>query len=122
MPYNKNLQRIEKILKWIFKIQDVLSEFSVQNLSDFEDNETCQLAISQLITNIHELVKKVDDDFYTCVPKFIKLRRRIKLSRNIASHDYESLDIDIIYKLLQSLTHIEIIEELEAIKNDIGSD
>jgi len=114
MPYNKNIQCIGRILKWINKMRNLLNEFSILDFDDFENNETCQLAISQLITNVYELVRKIDENFYIHIPKFIKLRNRIKLSRNIASHEYEFLDLDIVYRLVLNLTDEKIINELEA--------
>jgi len=118
MHYNKNLQCIEKILKWIKTMRRLFSEFSIETVEDYENCETCQLAISQLVTNVYELVKKIDENFYEYIPKLMNLKRRIKLSRNIASHDYENLDLDIVYKLVLSITRTEITEELEAIIND----
>ena len=122
MNLNKNQQCVEKILKWTNAMKDIFAELKINSLEDFENNLTCQLAISQLITNVHELLKKIEDDFHKEIPLFMQLRRRIKLSRDIASHDYESLDLDIVYKLLQSLMSDEIIKELEAALNDIGKD
>ena len=39
----------------------------IEKLEDFETNFTCQLAITQLITNIQELTKKIDADIYVTV-------------------------------------------------------
>jgi len=99
-------------------MQDAFEKFAVKNSEDFEREELCQLSIGMLVINVYELTKKIDEDFYVTIPRFISLRRRLKLSRNIASHDYESLDLDIIYKLIVSLTNSEILEELESVLNE----
>ena len=121
MNHSKDLHLLERILKWINKMKDVFAEFNIENFDDFESNETCQLAINQLVTNIYELMKKIDVNFYNKIPLLIKLRRRLKLSRNIASHDYEQLDLDIVYKLIISLASQEIISELEAVLHEYGN-
>jgi len=43
---------------------------------------------------------------------------RLKTARNIASHDYDSLDFDIIYRITLQLISKEVSKELEAVAND----
>ena len=120
MVYNKNLQCIEKILRWTNKMKAVFTEFNINSLEDFENSETCQLAVTQLITNIHELYKKIDEETLEKLPLLSELRRRIKTARNIASHEYEELDLDTIYRTVRRLIKTTLIEELEGAINDFG--
>ena len=113
MQYNKNLQCIEKILKWTMKISEVLDRFDIQKYEDFEQNEICQLAITQLITNIYELTKKVEKDVLDAMPILTKSRSGLKSARNISSHDYESIDFRIMYRLVCDLTSDNFQNELE---------
>jgi len=122
MEYNKDLHCIELCVKHIKKMRAVFDEFGIKTLEDFEGSETCQLAITQLVTNIHEPSKKIGDDLTAQMPLFSKQRKRIKVSRNISSHDYESVDWEIVYKLVCDLTKDEIIAELEGVANELRND
>jgi len=44
---------------------------------------------------------------------------RLKAARNIASHDYDSLDFDIIYRRTMQLISKEVSDELEAVIGDL---
>ncbi|MCL1788004.1 MAG: hypothetical protein FWG38_08455 [Defluviitaleaceae bacterium] len=121
MTHHTNLQYTEKILKWTGKMQGVFHEFNIKSLQDFEQNETCQLAINQLVTNVHELTKKIDAELYDHIPHLVMLKRKLKYTRNIADHDYESLGLDIVYKLVTSLTHADVYNELHSAAQDLRS-
>jgi len=119
MAYNKDLHCIELCLRYIKKMKDVFGEFHIKSLEDFENSETCQLAMTQLITNVHEPSKKINTDVIDKMPLFSKLRMRIKVSRNIASHDYESVDLEIVYRLVTNLIRHEVMTELENAANGL---
>lgn len=51
----------------------------------------------------------------------IRLKLGLKAARNIASHDYDSLDFGIIYRIVEQLTSQDIVNELEAVKNDTST-
>ena len=69
-----------------------------------------------MITNIYEIKKKIRLETLAKAPSFDRIL--LKVARNIASHDYESLDFEIVYKRTMQLIKEEVSEELEAIKND----
>lgn len=119
MTHGTNLQYTEKILKWTGKMQGVFHEFNIKSLHDFQQNETCQLAINQLVTNVHELTKKIDEELYDHIPHLVMLKRKLKYTRNIADHDYESLGLDMVYKLVTSLTHADVFDELHRAAEDL---
>lgn len=100
-------------------MQGVFHEFDINSLHDFQQNETCQLAISQLVTNVHELTKKIDIELYDHIPHLVMLKRKLKYSRNIADHDYESLGLDMVYKLVKTLTHADVFDELHQAAEDL---
>ena len=122
MQYNKNQQCIEKILKWTKKIQDVLDKFDINDYESFEQDEICQLAINQLITNIHELTKKVDNETLNKMPILAKSKLGLKNARNISSHDYDSLDFRIVYRLVMDLLSSNFKIELEGILDGLKKD
>ena len=108
---------ISKILKYIRTINDSYTMFNIRNANDLDGNDICQLAITQAITNIYQLRQKIREESLTQMPLFNKIG--LKAARNIASHDYDSLDFNIIYKRTLQLLRQEISDELEAVKNGI---
>ena len=113
---------ITKILKHIQTISDAQSMFNIAHTDDLESNHICQLAITQAITNIYELRQRIQAETIAKMPLFTQLKLGLKAARNIASHDYDSLDFGIIYKIINRLTSQQVIIELEAVKNGIPTD
>jgi uncharacterized protein with HEPN domain len=111
---------IEKVLRYIALINETYSKFSVRSLENLEDDAICQLAIAQLMTNIHEVQKKIRTETMDKLPLFSALRSRLKAARNIASHDYESVSFEIVYSTTKRLTDVHTIKELEAVKSALG--
>ena len=109
---------IKKILKYIALIDKTYSQLKVNSLQDLESNEICQLAIAQAVTNIYEVKKQIQEHTLCKAPEFNKIL--LKAARNIASHDYDSLDFKIIYRRTLQLLKHEITVELEAIINDFN--
>ena len=110
---------IGRILKYIQTIKDAYTTLCIRNANDLAVNDICQLAVTQAITNIYELREKIQDETLTQMPLFAQFRLGLKAARNIASHDYESLDFGVIYKITNRLFDQRIINELKAVKGDI---
>jgi len=115
--YNLDFECINKILKYIKAIGDAYDVFKIKKATDLSNNYVCQLAVTQAITNIFEVKKRMSKDVLAQAPSFNKIG--LKAARNIASHDYESLDFDIIFRRTQQLLKFEVIAELEEVKNGI---
>jgi len=113
---------LEKILKHIQTISDAYATFKINNATDLADNHICQLAITQAITNVYELRKRIQDSTLVNVPKFSRLKLGLKVARNIASHDYDSLDFGIVFKITNRLIDSQLVIELEAAKNGVKCD
>jgi len=92
--------------------------FGVNSADDLKASHICQLAITQLITNIYELRKRLRDETVEKMPLLRDIS--IKGVRNIASHDYYSLDFDIIYSRTLQLMGVELNDELEAMLHDLS--
>ncbi len=108
---------IGKVLKYIKNIEKAYATFSIVNADDLAENELCHLAITQIITNIYEAKQKMQNTTLEKVPLFNKIG--LKAARNIASHDYDSLDFDVVYKRTCQLLKPEVQNELEAAIDDI---
>jgi uncharacterized protein with HEPN domain len=112
---------VEKILKHIQTINDAYVLFNITNANDLAENHLCQLAVTQAITNIHELRQRIQESTINKMLMFASLRLGLKAARNIASHDYDSLDFGIIFKMVNKLTDTQVIRELEAVIHAIQS-
>ncbi|MCL2851559.1 MAG: hypothetical protein FWE20_00790 [Defluviitaleaceae bacterium] len=111
---------IERILRYIKNIHDAYMTFKITSADELASNDLAHLAITQIITNIYELRQKISADTLAKVPLFDKIG--LKAARNIASHDYDSLDFDIIYRRTQQLIKPEIYAELERVRDVIKRD
>lgn len=115
--YNLDLECITKILKYTKAISDAYTMFEITNVEGLKRNHVCQLAVTQAITNIHEIKKRMSQDVLVQMPLFGKIG--LKAVRNIASHDYDSLDFGIIFRRTRQLLASEVNKELEEAKNGI---
>jgi len=108
---------LNKILRYIALINKTYNKFEIKSINDLESDEVCQLAIAQAVTNIYEAKKIIRPITLLKAPAFDKIL--LKAARNIASHDYDSLDFEIIYKRTMQLLKSEVLKELEAIIHDL---
>ena len=76
-----------------------------------------QAACTQFITNIQEAKKKLQDETYN---KLVELNKvKLANARNIASHDYDSVDFGIIYDICNRLTKSIILSEVYAVLAEV---
>jgi len=108
---------INKVLRYIKLIDGTYTMCGIRNKEDLLGNGVCQLAIAQAITNIYEIKKKISPDTLTKTPAFNGIL--LKAARNIASHDYDSLDFKVVYARTMQLLKREVSDELEAVKNEL---
>ena len=101
MKKNSNTDKIciEKILRYVGDIRECFEHYDIKSYRDLESKRLAQYAITQIITNIHELKKKMTDEVLSKLPEFDKIR--LANARNIASHDYDSLDFEIVYRMCE---------------------
>ncbi|MCL1994680.1 MAG: hypothetical protein FWG63_00570 [Defluviitaleaceae bacterium] len=102
---------IEKILAYIGYVEECFRQYEIKSPEDLEDQKLAQFAITQIITNIYELKKKLTNEILLKLPEFDKIR--LANARNIASHDYDSLDFETIYRLCK----LRILNE--SVKNEL---
>lgn len=107
---------VKRVLKYIQNIRDAYRTYKIGHSRELAGNELCHLAITQIIINLYETKTKMTQETLARIPRFDRIR--LKTARNIASHDYDSLDFDIVYRITMQLVSKEVIEELEAVLND----
>lgn len=108
---------IEKIMNYIGDIKDCFTHFDINSYSDIESERIAQLAITQCITNIYETKKNVQQTTLDNIPEFDQIK--LSTARNIASHDYDSLNFEVIYRISTKLMSDKIYEVLENEYNNI---
>ena len=115
-----DIECLERIMKHIGSIKKAYTAFGIETLNDFLGSDVCQLAVSQALTNVYELRKKLREETLAKMPNFQQIR--LHAARNIASHDYDSLDFEIIYRRVNQLLREEIHTEMEDALNELAND
>jgi len=115
-----DIQCLDRIIKHITSIHEAFTTLNVSSLDDYLQNNICQLATAQVITNIHELKNKLRDETLAKLTQFSSIRTQA--ARNIASHDYDRLDFRIIYDRAKQLQNSNIADELERVRHDLLND
>ena len=115
--YKTDKACIEKILKYINDIKTCFSHFSINSFEDLRNTRLAQLAITQSITNIHETKRLISQDVLDRISDFANIK--IAAARNIASHDYESVNFKIIYDVCNKLMASNVMGVLENEYNNL---
>ena len=113
------MQCLERIMKHIGSVEKAYEVFGVETLEDFLGSDVCQLAVAQAISNIHELRKKLREDTLNKLALFSRMGGVLKTARNIASHDYERLDLGIIYDAANRLQREQLLGEMGALLDEL---
>lgn len=108
---------IDKVLRYIKLIGETYTMCGVVKKEDLLDNGVCQLAIAQALTNVYEVKKRISPTVLSKAPSFDKIL--LKAARNIASHDYDSLDFRVVFDRTMQLLNKEVSNELEAVINEL---
>jgi uncharacterized protein with HEPN domain len=102
--------RIAKILKYTEDIKECFKHFNITSYNDLKAVRLSQFAVTQIITNIYELKKKLTLEALLDMPNFDNVK--MAGARNIASHDYEQINFRMIYDICAMLTSETVISEL----------
>jgi len=111
-----------KILKYIANIRNCLDHEKVISYESLEDSISTRFAVTQLITNIYELTKHMQIETLDSLTDFNKIR--LRTTRQIASHDYGSIDFKLVFAICTRLTSEAVKEELSDFvkEDDDGND
>ena len=114
-------QCVGKIIRYIQNIEQVLAQEDVKSFEALEDSVAAKFAVTQLITNIYELTKHMQTSTLDSFKEFGKIR--LRTTRQIASHDYASIDFKLVYTICSRLIAKSVHEELSRfIKEDGDGD
>ena len=112
-------QCVTKILSYIKNIKQVLEMENVKSSESLEDSIAAKYAVTQLVTNIYELSKNIQASTLSTLQDFSKIR--LRTTRQIASHDYASIDFKLVYAICVRLMAQPVYNELSKfIKEDVN--
>ena len=117
-----DVQCLERIINHIGSIKKAFEFFKIRALTDFVNSDVCQLAVTQAITNISELRRKLSTDTLDKLILFSKMGIVLKTARNIAGHDYEMLDFGIIFDTANKLQRKQLLDEMEVMIDELADD
>ena len=115
--YEQDIQKLNSIVKSITNIKVAFEKFSINDVSNFQNNELVQLCCTQILTNIYQDKKALDENIYNKLTELNKIE--LGKPRNIASHDYNSLDFSIIYGICKRLVKSIVLSEIYAVLAEI---
>jgi len=110
--YSRDKACIEKIIKYIYDLENCFTHFNIKSYEDLQKNRLAQLATTQLITNLSETKKLMQQTTLGNIQPFASIK--VTTTRHIASHDYDSVNFKIIYDICQKLLMIEVMEVLKS--------
>jgi len=113
----RDIITVNKILRYISELNRIIEKFDVKSYNDLENEYIALSSITQTITNINELKKLINVEILNKMLIFNKIKTNA--TRNIASHDYDSISPYAVYNVMTKLISDDNINEMEAILNDI---
>jgi len=105
-------QCLKRILRYIGDIQQIFEDADIKEFQDLKKSLMAKYATTQVLTNIYELSRKLQDTTLGGLTKFNS--PILRTARQIASHNYEAIDFKSIYSLCMTLTGDTVRNELEA--------
>ena len=113
----QDILKLNSIIKSLTNIKKAFTQNGINNANNLKNDELTQAACTQFVTNIQEAKKKLQDETYN---KLVELNK-IKLAnaRNIASHDYDSVDFGIIYDICNRLIKATVLSEAYAVLAEV---
>ena len=105
---NNDIELLNKIISYCSDIESLMTKYNT-NYDCYESDISFQYSCNMCIIQIGELVGRLSDEFiseYSSIPW-----RAIKGMRNLHAHDYENVDLEIVWNTLT--------EEIPQLKENI---
>ena len=94
---NKDVQIVKKIISYCDDISSLLTRYDM-SYKNYREDISFQYSCNMCIIQIGELVSRISDEFrdeYTNIPW-----NAIKKMRNLHAHDYDNIDLNIVWNTL----------------------
>lgn len=116
----QDISKLNSILKYLTNIKKCLNQNNIKNVTDLKNDEIAQAACTQFITNIHEAKNKLQDETNNKLTELNKIK--LSGARNIASHDYDSVNFAVIFNICKQLTEESIFEEVKEVLSELETE
>ena len=110
----RDIKNLHAIIKSITNIKKAFEQGDINNARNLKNDEIVQAACTQFITNIFEAKENRDSGLREETYCKLNELNRIKLrgARQIASHDYDNVDLYVIYDICMKLTRATVLSEI----------
>ena len=109
-------QCVVKILRYIKDMAIIFNEQQITSHRALEQSTAAKYAATQLITNIYELTKHMQESTLKSLATFAGIN--LKTSRQIASHNYAAIEFRAVYDRCVKLIADPVRDELCAFLED----
>jgi len=106
-----NINHIKRLIKEIEVIESAINQFDIDNITTFKKSDLAQRVCTQCITTVEMTKRLISEDVKNNINKFNKIK--LSKTRNISSHDYDNVDMAIVYEISIKLIGEDILFELE---------
>lgn len=118
--HEQDIFKLNSILKYLSNIKKCLNENNIKNANNLKNDEIAQAACTQFITNIYEAKNKLQNETNNKLTKINKIK--LAGARNIASHDYDSVNFAVIFNICKQLTEETIFEEIKEVLCEMATE
>lgn len=105
-----SINNLTQIIKEITVIGNCIKTLNINSSAELRRSDFAQRICTQCITTIEANKRLLDDTVKANTPAFNLIE--LKRTRDISSHDYGSVDMNIVYRICQKLTDKQILSEL----------
>jgi len=107
-----NINNISRIVKEIHVLRDGMRTFNIDSASALKKSNFAQRICTQCITTIEANKRLLGDEVISNLPLFNAIN--LKRTRDISSHDYGSVDMNIVYRICTKLAEKGVLFELRS--------
>lgn len=109
---SSNINYITRIIKEIHVLRDGMKTFNTDSAASLKKSDFAQRICTQCITTIEANKRLLSDGVLSRIPLFNAIN--LKRTRDISSHDYGSVDMNIVYRICTKLTEKGVLFELRS--------
>ena len=107
---NTDRQCVIRIHNYISELGQIINSYNIQSFQDLRRSLAAKYAVTQLITNIYELSKMLQEDTLKSLTVFDQIK--IRTVRQLASHEYTKIDFKPVFEICRQLTSKSVLDEL----------
>jgi uncharacterized protein with HEPN domain len=117
----QDITKLNDIIESLTTIRQALGQYKITTHEHLAENKVARAACTQLITNVYEAVNHERHGLRdTTVKRLTKLGSvSLERTRNIASHDYLSVNFSVVYYLCVKITKSDVLAEVYGVLSEV---